>query len=304
MKSFAIAAALTLALFTSLAAAAPPSMDDIRTTMSAKDYRGALQSISRVIDLKGDIAAPYDKIELNSMRGECFLQLKQFSQAALAYNTAVKLSPDASSDLALRSRAMAVLIKAAPLGTYTFKHRDEKSKDIPTGPISILDLEARHDAFRALLVDRLFEDTPKVKAAAAGKSIPPILDAANRIADVYAVELAATGAHEETDKLLAELGTSAVKLMGSELASTAERMKQIGVRALASHGLSSADRAELQQKETYAEDIGQASKLCGDLAKKLGKNDWAFDLLTKKSDEVAGWAKTMRTADSSGGVKR
>src|SRR4051812_1399303 len=67
-----------------------PSQADLHKLFKDGQYQPLLQKLSRVLQLKGAAAAPYDHVDLTVLRGETFLQLRQQSKAVEQFQAAMK----------------------------------------------------------------------------------------------------------------------------------------------------------------------------------------------------------------------
>ncbi len=214
-----------------------PSSEQMHKTFTEGQYQQVLQQLSRVLPLKGPAARPYDRVDLLTLRGETFLQMKQQSKALDSFKEALKeaqtgggVDPKQPRDpkvteeqtrglraemlLINRSQAFAYKPKVAPVGT------------VPA-PISVLDVTQRKPAYTALLADVKVEMAPKVKAAKAGKSLVPVIEIVRTLGDLRAVEQSATGATTESDALLDDLSGHAAELMGDEVARVEKQTTKI-----------------------------------------------------------------------------
>ena len=71
-----------------------PSVEDIKKSMEEKNYREALQKLSRALSLKGPSAGQYDKHELLVLKAESQLNLKDVSGSAASFAAAAKEAKD------------------------------------------------------------------------------------------------------------------------------------------------------------------------------------------------------------------
>jgi hypothetical protein len=189
-------------------AAAVPSMKEIRALFEAGKYKETLQGLNRVLALKGDAAAPYDRHELLRLKGETHLKLRDAKSAAAAFALAVKEAPDEKS--AAVDRATETVVKRSKNLAVT--PRPTKARPKPE-PIDVSDPEKREAAFEALLEEAKEAAAPKLKAAKGAKTLPPIVEAIESIRDLRALELAATGEDAQVQAMVTELSEQAHELM-------------------------------------------------------------------------------------------
>jgi hypothetical protein len=179
---------------------------DVDALMTAKQWKEAAAGISQLLDAK---ATSVDRTALLKLRAECQLQLNQDAAALATLETirAQAVKDAAKSDEAWAG-AFALLIKRKLAG-YVYVPR---TADVKT-PIDVLNREKRTDAYKALLADELATYRETAKKAAAGKSILPILDLADRLAGLRGVELVVTGKAVETDAMAKTLTDTSSKLI-------------------------------------------------------------------------------------------
>src|SRR3954470_12100101 len=86
-----VAVALSVAMRVRAADPEPlPTPAELHRTFDDGQYQPLLQKLARVLQLKGNAAKPYDKVDLYVLRGETFLQLKQQSSAVQSFQLALK----------------------------------------------------------------------------------------------------------------------------------------------------------------------------------------------------------------------
>lgn len=204
-------------------AAAPeplPTADEIHKLYDDKEYQAVLQKLVRVLQLKGQAAQAYDRVDLLMIRGESLLQLKQQAAAIEAFDSAFKeaTAPQQNTvrkpEQVAQVRATNLLMHQAHSFAYTPKHLDAGQAP---GPISLLDLAQRDAAFKSLLFDQLTELDPKVKSATRGTTMGPIIQLIRSLGDVRAVELTVTKATKQTDALFVTMADRALTLMDAEV---------------------------------------------------------------------------------------
>lgn len=218
-----------LAVLTTRLSAAPPAEalatgDELHKMFDDAQYQPLLQKLARVLQLKGEAARPYDRVDLETLRADTLLQLKQQGSAVQSANNAVKAINDQTGiKVAAQARATQILLKHSQAYLYT-----PKQQGPPAGkPISILDMTQRKSAYQGLLAEVTAEVKAKIKTAKAGKALPPILDAVGSLTDMRALELMATDTDVESQKVADELAKQAKILMTDGLSSTSILAAQI-----------------------------------------------------------------------------
>ena len=223
---FAIALCCLSLTSSSGAAPEPPATSDVLHKMfDDAQYQPLLQKLARVLQLKGDAAKAYDRVDLETLRADALLQLKQQATAVASLNDAVKAIDDQTPEkVAARARATQILLKHAQAYQYTPKPK--AAGDAPK-PINILDMTKRKDAFIALLADMNAEVTAKIKTAKAGKTLPPIIEAVRSITSMRAVELMAQDSDSDSQKVADALAAQAKTMMTDTLTPMTKLAKEI-----------------------------------------------------------------------------
>src|SRR5688572_2221999 len=71
-----------------------PPMEELETMLEEKKYQPVLQTISRVLALKGEAARAYDRGKVLLLKGEAHLQMRQGPTAVGAFNDAAEVATD------------------------------------------------------------------------------------------------------------------------------------------------------------------------------------------------------------------
>lgn len=202
-----------------------PSPAELHRMFDDQKYQDLLAKLTRVQNLRGPAGAPYNHVEMELLRAETLLQLKQRSAALPAYAQAVKLIDDSTDPaIAAQARATQVLIKRTTV--YVFTPKTATRGELPK-PIDLLDMSQRKPAMVALLRDLQAEATPKLKAASTAKTLPPIVDAIKWLSDFRSVELAANGNDTVYQTSVTDLGKRAIELMNTGLSDMQNRTQTI-----------------------------------------------------------------------------
>jgi len=163
-----------------------PKQADIRGLVEAGDYAGALRGITRVLELKGPAAVPYNRPEMLLLRGECLLQTRQNSAAKVALDDSLK-EAIAAGDSVIAGNALALSTLMAKSANLTYSPKKGTSP-VAAKPISILDRTVRPDAYKALYNDLLPETTTKARAAIKSESMTTVMSVARDAATLRALE--------------------------------------------------------------------------------------------------------------------
>ncbi len=205
-----------------------PTQAELHKDFDAGMYQPLLAKLSRVLQLKGEAARPYDRIDLEMLKGNTLIEMKQQVSAITAFEDAVKSTTDQTPPKqAAEAVATRALLKKSPSLTYTPKG----SAGVKGTPISLLDLSQRKEAFTALFTDAHAEVAAKAKAAASSKSLAPIIAGMNSIAELRAIEMMATDSDKSSQELVGQLAAQAGKLMEEAVKSSEAREKVLNENA-------------------------------------------------------------------------
>ncbi|HEX8915636.1 MAG TPA: hypothetical protein VF796_25000 [Humisphaera sp.] len=204
-----------------------PTAAEIKALYDAGEYQKALPKLARVLTLKGKAAEPYNRHELLVLRGETYLRVKGSSaSAAASFAEASKEAPDGQA--AALDIANELLIRRSTNAlVYTPKQKDPKDKAKPLAPINILEPDGRKAGIAALYNDELAVLEPKLKAADAARTLQPVLDLLPPIRQVRWLEMAATGADANAQKMVAALADRAKRQCDTALKEMTEDLEPI-----------------------------------------------------------------------------
>jgi hypothetical protein len=200
----------------------PASADEIRKLVADGEHAEALKQLSRVLPLRGDAAAGYNKYELFMLKGDVHLKMKAPSAAVTAFTQAAEQTEDPTEKAI--ARASALLLRKAKALAYTPKPPKRGGK---ADPIDVVDPERRKEALAALFADEWADAAAKVEAAKKGKTLPPIADALKALNGLDVLERAATGADEQVKGAATDLADRGHELMDKALDKMAKRVDRI-----------------------------------------------------------------------------
>ena len=206
-----------------------PTQADLRQMFTDAQYQPLLLKIARVLQLKGDPAKAYDRVELLLIRADSLLELKQASSAIQAIGDAMKAIDD-QTDPKLAAQVRATSVLYSRMKVYVFTPKTAPKGEAPK-PISLTDLTLRKAAFTALLGDLKLDVNAKVKSAKAGKSLTPIMEAARAAGDLRAVEIMATGEETESQKAVDSMADIAKTLTADGVKDLERQAKVIDASA-------------------------------------------------------------------------
>lgn len=291
---------------------APASIDDIRQLVSDGKHREALQKLSRVLALKGSAAAQYDRHELLRLKAESHLNIKDSAAAASAFAAAAKEAPDDAARA--QDKASELVVKRSKNLQFTPRPAKKGGK---TGPIDITTMEARKEAFAALLEEEKAAAGPALKKARDARSLPPIVDGLKKVGELRMLELAATGADAEATKLIEDLAGQAHKLMDqavqdmtslvNDIEQSANDVQPVAVPARSPGGrgpilYQSAKRRGLTTRDTQdlkrtINDLRKLVPMARELVQSLGEAGKQFEKIADDGEAIGNQAQKVLTTD-------
>jgi hypothetical protein len=199
-----------------------PTSDELHKLFDDGKYQQVLAKLPRVLALKGPAAAGYDQVDLNILKADTFIQLKQQQQAVSALADAQKAAtPKTDPKVAAKARAMQIAIKHS----QAFAYKSKASKGAKS--ISLQDMTQRPALYTALLDDMEAEVSERVKTAKSSKTLPPIITAIQGLTDMGAVETVATGSDTASQKAADDLANGARQLMADSVKTMSDTQSKI-----------------------------------------------------------------------------
>jgi hypothetical protein len=310
MRPSLIASVGILLLAAALHAAEPlPTLPDMQADFDAGKYPECLQKIAKVINLGGAAAANYDRYALWTLKGETLLQQKNVPDAADAFTGARKAAKE-RKDAAL-SGATAALIKKSDALQYTPKTGTDKT------PIPVVDKTKRTAAITALFNDELAPVQARQKELLKSPALPPIATFAPTLDQLSLLELAATGADDQTKTMKKDLADHVTKSINAVLVKNAADVDKIKASANQTYdlritnpttkvitterhkqGLMGNDRSVLDAIIATSDKL---HPMCATLTDALGA-DFKADLV--EADSIKKKAQDVENANYSGVVLR
>jgi len=203
-----------------------PTADELQKMYAEGKYQDVLKSMGKVLALKGEAARPYPRYDMLVLKGDCHLMLKQTAWAVEAFAAAAKEPGDAKTTGV--ARATELLIKRSSATGYVPKtpaggaERGKRSEPIP-----IADRENRKKALTALYADELAAFGPKVKRALASPALGETMAVAGTIADIQAMEVAASGDDTDTRRLADSLSEHATTVLADAVKAMSRHVEDI-----------------------------------------------------------------------------
>jgi hypothetical protein len=263
----------------------PPTLAEAQADFDAKQYKVALQKISKALSAPTTKSSAEARYDLFALRAECLLRVNERALAIDAFRSAARaMKDDADVHKAATATGTALLIEASRNLKYT------NPRQAGAEPIDIVEPESRTKALNALFEARFDLIRPKVNKAIESKTLPPMLDLLPQMRDLYVIEVAAKGDAPQTIPLLKTLGGRARGLITDELQRVSRRLDDIqdgltqevyldlrNIKGVRERGLSTAEQNELQQ--TY-DSLGKIAKVAQQgrwIARRLGDGGEAWD---------------------------
>lgn len=278
------------------APAAEPALADAQADVDAARYPAARAKIARI--LSGTAAKPGapQRYDLFMLRGECMLHDRDSTGAVDAFAHArQEVDADRDADKAARARAMELLLRASPHQIY------RPSKDSP--PIDIVAPESRKKAMAALLEQQFAAADPKIRTAIDSPSLLPTKALLPTLADLYSIELVATGDVMRTRAAIAAFDEHARQLLDAELLRIQRRVDDLNQLAneavlsegpreqLGYRGLTSPERDELR---SFAGTLLEIQKVIRDgqrINSSIGSDAGPWMMLMKRCSSIEATAE-------------
>jgi len=194
-----------------------PTMADLQAMYDQNAYRVCLQQIYRVINLRADLAKPYDRPTLLLLRGQCLLAQRDRNGALQAYKAAEDAAT--TSDLKLQARAVRVLLVACPALVYQPQDRSAAPRD----PIDIVAETTRKKAMGVAFADRYDAAATAVAGLQSATTLVALQAVVPQLLDLAALEKIATGTMERSLPLARSIGERARALITAELKTISTR---------------------------------------------------------------------------------
>lgn len=209
------------------------TMAEIQADYEAQKYQEVVRKTNTALNLKGNLAVGFDRAELQVLRGEAYLRLKQNPNAVTAFNAAVKETTDSTKGGLWT--ATAVLIGKSPGGRYVPKQPPGTGAAAGGatrgGPIDIVEPATRKEAFAALFNDEYKLAQTKIQASLKQTSLNPLVESLKTAAGLRNMELAATGKDDTVKGVIDQLGSRAAALMLEEVKKMSTEVEKISTTA-------------------------------------------------------------------------
>lgn len=286
----------------------------LRQMFEQQQYQELIREVSRALALRGEAARAYDRRELFTLKAESHLRLKQWSPAAEAFGQASKAATD-PKDAAV-DRATELIVRRSQNGQFrpkpsggTGASGGSAARKPAAEPIDIVEPASRKQAIEALMQEELATTTAKVESLKKRNGLKPIADAIELVTAFRPFELAATGADDESKKMLQDLGGAGARLMTQEITRLSGRVDAIEKSAETKtvdlsdntytyRGLSGNDRKELNEAMDTSKKIVQA---VDELNKVLGEAAGdAFAEIPSDAEKLGTRARQVLNRDYTG----
>ena len=203
-----------------------PTVEEIRKLIDGGNGAEALKQLNRLLALRGKAAAPYEKYELLTLKGDAHLKLRANEAAASSFRQAAADTEDKVKQAT--ARATEQLIRRSKNLAYTPK---KVAKGGAAEPIDVVEPESRQRALAALFVDEAAPVLPKLEAAKDAKSVGPMIKAMQAARELEYLELAANGSADQVAGMVAELKDRGKQMLAKVMERAAKRTDRIAEMA-------------------------------------------------------------------------
>ena len=184
------------------------SEEELAALFREGKYLDVLHETGRILNASA-VMAGYDEFDLQLMRAECYLQLRNGRMAAETFGQAGQVTREGGKQALMRATAM-VIQRSVGL-KYVAKNTDEEGNPCPPGlhsnqhrdavKIDLLALGKRTAALKALYTDQWFVTTAAVEQAKHATTMDGYTKALKNLEDLAIAEEAVVGKEEATQKL-------------------------------------------------------------------------------------------------------
>jgi len=279
-----------------VAGAEAESLENARFDFAKGDYRAALLKVNKILSNTLQPPQASEKYDILMLRGECQLQLKDRAGAIASFKSAVKSAADLNQVAA--AKANALIVERSSMGRYTPSYTSGKQ------PIDVVATDTRRQAMGLLQADLWSKNKRQIEVALKATTLPPIEKAFVPLAEMYCLELAATGQTKDTGQLMRDLGQQTYQLMRTEITGYARQVEQLNLTANSSgggngrwddgpRGLFSTERNELRNSVTYLEKLRDRATEYRTVAGKLGGNPQRWDAMVLDITDTLALAETL-----------
>ena len=291
------------------------TIDELRQAFDGGQYPAVMQQLAKIQSSKS-LQERYSAFDVALLRGDTLLQLRNVGSSLEAYTAAVKTAPNA--DASATPSAMLLLIKQSPGLMYAPKPLPGTSASggaapVKPAPISVVDLAQRKAALTALYQDQMAQFQETLKQVKKDGTLPQIATATQKVNDLHALELAATGAGTETQQIRQDLATRASEAMtgglnmalrqiGSIRSSASTKVPMYNVSGggttsvMQARGLTAGDAAALRG---IVADCAKAEPMAQEIAAKLQAEQKLFESTLALAQQVKSTANEALTTDYS-----
>jgi tetratricopeptide (TPR) repeat protein len=287
--SLVLVIGVVMTAFAKPSSAAPPpapTLADAKADFDAKQYKAALQKISKALSAANTKPSREARYDLFVLRGECLLRMNERTLAIDAFRSAARtMKQDGDVQKAATAAGTALLVEASRNLKYTSPRQ-------PADAMDVVEPESRKKAMNALFEVRFDLIEPKVNKVIEGKTLPPMLDLLPQMRDLYVIEVAATGDAAKTIPLLKTLGGRGRELITDELTRVNRRLDDIqdgltqevyldlrNIKGVRERGLSTAEQKELQQTYDYLGKIAKVAEQGRWIARRLGEGGEGWETI-------------------------
>ncbi|MGN6506908.1 MAG: hypothetical protein ACTHM6_15240 [Tepidisphaeraceae bacterium] len=174
-----------------------PTPADLQKLAGEKNWTGLLQATTRVLALRGDAAAAYNRVDVWMLKAEAQLQSNQYSAASESFTHAAA-EKTATPEQADWGTAMAAVLKKSDRRGY----QPKPTREVPhPAAIDIFTPANRKQAVAALLGAENEDLARKITKYQTTLEQGPVMDMVKQVKTMAPLDRVANGTAEQTDAL-------------------------------------------------------------------------------------------------------
>lgn len=268
------------------AAAWGQTLENARKQAKAQDWPGVVDAVDRTF-VRTDVQLnPQEQYDLLMLRGEAMLQLKRRSLAERGFLAAAQAAPSLDAAAIANANAVIVVHSSVQQGSpttqsFSYAPRGESER------IDITDEFDRKKAMEKLIAESDSSVRKEFQAALSANTLPPIENAFRDTFDLYSLQVATRQKTDDTKDMMLRTFDKAQALLANELIRVGQGVTSMERIANSydpwggggRRGLSSRERAELQETATYVDRIHERLVAYRRVALRFDANPSSWDRL-------------------------
>jgi hypothetical protein len=282
--------------------ATAPTMDELHLLFDQREYHQVIRHAARLLTLKSS-EATHDRHELLDLKAEAHLRLGDADLAAKTFEQASEVAVDDAA----RAVDVATALLVRRSGRAGYIPRVVERGQAQQQPLPIVEPAARKLALRALWADERAAAEEPLTSARSSESIAELVAAARTLGLIRTLELAATGAEDQSRESLDPTLKRLDKNLEKQVKQLADRVEDLTEAANRKRKMGSAYRKrglgkdEMQELREIIGACGTIDEQVDRLAVALPREDVErFEKSRRAAHEVAARADQTLRADYSG----